>query len=84
MNTGFTIGRPITNGERDGNADRAYSDFNGLQFQDGSGWHDWVNTDPYADTDPDWNNFIQTCTHVLVRTADPVDGCWARQQRDGM
>lgn len=67
----FTMeaGVVTSNGERHGN-DVANSEFTQLQWESGSGWHDWVNPSTYTaviSVDPLFHNqFYSDDTHVKV------------------
>jgi hypothetical protein len=63
----MTIGVVTTNGERHGD-DIANSDFNGLKWENGTGWQSWSGTGTYglADNDPNFKNDIVSDTHVKV------------------
>lgn len=71
-NPHFTTGFPTTNGERHSTSDQAYAEFRGLQFQNSSGWHDWINPTAFSgvggntNNDPAWCNQFDSDTHIEV------------------
>jgi hypothetical protein len=62
----FSYGSAITNGERWGLQDSPHADFDGLRFQNSTGFHDWTNTGGFSDSDPNYKNQIHSDTHVEV------------------
>ncbi len=56
VNTTFSQGVGLTNGERDNPTDSAYSSFKDLdEYHDGNGWSNWDNVARFADTDPNFD-----------------------------
>jgi hypothetical protein len=64
----FDAGNITTNGERHASSDNGHQDFNGLQLQNDTGWHDWTSPSTYssASDDPGFCNQIDSNTEVEV------------------
>jgi hypothetical protein len=65
----FRTSESITNGERHSSFDSAQSQFNGMQNGTTGHWNDWTNSVCALDTDPDYNNQLQSHTYVTVSTS---------------
>ncbi len=66
----FDYGMTITNGERhDQLTDLGHADFNGMQYENSGGWHDWTDPITVAENDSEYCNvFYSDKTHVSVDT----------------
>jgi hypothetical protein len=71
-NPNMAYGNPTTNGERHSTSDQAYAEFQGLEYEDSSGWHEWTNPDGYSgvdgntNNDPDWCNQFDSGNQIEV------------------
>ena len=67
LSESFNVGIVITNGERHSTSgDIAWSHFDGLQYETGSGWSDWSNASCFTDNDPDYSNHIMADNNIYV------------------
>lgn len=58
---------PLASGERHDIGDIAWSDFQQLQYESNTGWHDWANSAFLSDNDPDYClKLYGDQTHVAV------------------
>lgn len=53
--TGWNGGWSVSNTERDDPNDGMHGRFEVMQYQDGTGWHDWENRACWYDTSSDWD-----------------------------